>query len=62
MLTIEQVRTHLEDTNLKSLSKKLEIHYNTLYSAVKGTGNPSYDTVKKISDYIENKNLDVSHG
>lgn len=62
MLTIEQVRAHLDDTNLKALSKKIEIHYNTLYSAIKGNGNPSYDTVKKISDYIENKNLDVKNG
>jgi predicted transcriptional regulator len=52
MLTLEQIKQKLEDANLKRVAEKAGVHYNSLYGLMRGR-NPSYDTVKKLSDYLE---------
>lgn len=52
MLTLEQIKERLQDSNLAKVAQKAGIHYNSLYGLMKGR-NPSYDTVKKLSDYLE---------
>ena len=52
MLTIEQIRHHLEDANLRKVADKLDLHYMTLWRFMRGQNNPCYSTVKVLSDYI----------
>lgn len=54
MLTIEQIRERLKHSNLKAVSDAVGIHYNTLYRLIKTDGDPSYSTVKALSDYLQN--------
>ena len=55
MLTLDTIKEQLKDSNLMAVSKSAGVHYNSLYSLMKGS-NPSYSTVKALSDYLENKN------
>jgi DNA-binding XRE family transcriptional regulator len=53
MLTIEQIRKKLEYMHIMRVSKAIGIHSNTLYSIASGKTNPSYDVLKKISEFFE---------
>ncbi len=53
MLTLEEIKKRLAESNLKAVAKKAGVHYNSLYRLTKADANPSYDTVKKLSDYLE---------
>lgn len=53
MLTIDQIRERLEHSNLKAVAEAVGIHYNTLYRLVKTDADPSYSTVKALSDYLQ---------
>ena len=55
MLTLEQIKHKLEDSNLMAVSKAANVHSNALYRLMSKGKNPSYDTVKKLSDYLEQK-------
>lgn len=55
MLTLDQIRERLEDSNLKAVSEKAGVHYNAVYRFMNGQSNPSYETVRKICDYLEGK-------
>lgn len=54
MLNVEQIRKRLEHSNLKAVAEAIGIHYNTLYRLMKTDADPSYSTVKTVSDYLEN--------
>jgi len=54
VLDLDQVKEGFKDINLKAVSKTIGISYRTLYEALKGE-NPSYTTLKKLSDYLEGK-------
>lgn len=57
MLTLEEIKKKLSDRNISAVAKNIGMTRQFI-SAVK-TGkapNPSYDTVKKLSDYLEGKN------
>jgi len=56
MLDLEQVRKGLEDYNIKKVSDQVGIHYNTILGIYRRE-NPSYETIKKLSDYLENKDV-----
>lgn len=53
MLTINEIRDKLADRNLVIVADGANISYGTLYKISKGEGNPSYNSVKKVSDYLE---------
>ncbi len=53
MLTLEEIKKRLAESNLKAVAEKAGVHYNSLYRLAKADANPSYDTVKKLSDYLE---------
>ena len=53
MLTIEQIRESLQDRNLTKVSDATGVSKATIYRICSGAENPSYDAVKKLSDYIE---------
>jgi transcriptional regulator with XRE-family HTH domain len=53
MLTIEQIKKRLEHSNLKAVAAATGVHFNTVYRLVNGGSEPSYKTVKLLSDYLE---------
>lgn len=56
MLTIEKIRELLLDRNLEAVSKATGLSRQTLSSIRSGKAKePSYNTVKIISDYLEGK-------
>ena len=57
MLTIEKIRELLQDRNLEAVSKATKLSRQTLSSIRSGRAKePSYNTIKIISDYLEGKN------
>lgn len=53
MLTLDQLRTALDDRNLEKVSARTGIHRNTLAAIRNGTNaNPTYATMKALSDYL----------
>lgn len=55
MKTLEEIKAALEDSNLKTVAAKSGVHYNALYRLMREQVNPSYETVKKLSDYLEGR-------
>lgn len=55
MLTLDQVKHRLEHMNLKRVAKEAGVHYNALYRMMNGSVSPRYETVKKVSDWIEGR-------
>lgn len=53
MLTLEQVKQRLSHMNLKRVAKEAGVHHNALYRLMNGGVSPRYETVKKISDWLE---------
>lgn len=53
MLTIEQIRERLADRNLHQVAERAGIHRHTLYRIANGTTSSTYETIKKLSDYLE---------
>jgi hypothetical protein len=53
MLTLDKIRALLADRRLDIVSEATGVHRNTLASIRAGrTENPSYDTIRKLSDYL----------
>ena len=57
MLSLEEIAEALrKDRNLKEVSRRTGISYGTIWHLAKGLQtNPSYETVKALSDYLEQK-------
>jgi len=56
MLTLEQIIITLGDRNWKRVSEGSGVNYQTVWKIARGNaGNVSYETVKKLSDYLEKK-------
>lgn len=55
MLTVEQIKKMLEPMNLRAVSEASGVPYNTLYRLAKTDADPSYRTVKAVSDYLESR-------
>lgn len=53
MLTNDQIRAALADRNLREVSRRIEIHPNTLSRIRKGAA-PSYQTARILSEYLTN--------
>jgi transcriptional regulator with XRE-family HTH domain len=54
MLTIEEIREKLQDRNLTKVAASIGITRVYLSAIANGKQlNPSYDIVKKLSDYLE---------
>lgn len=53
MLTLDQLRTALDDRNLEKVASRTGIHRNTIAAIRNGTNaNPTYATMKTLSDYL----------
>jgi DNA-binding phage protein len=55
MLTLEQVRQKLAESNLMAVSKAAGVHSNSVYRFMSCGTRPSYELIVKLSDYIEQK-------
>ena len=55
MLTPEQVREKLAESNLMAVSKAAGVHSNSLYRFMSCGTRPSYELIVKLTDYIEQK-------
>lgn len=55
MMTLEQIKAALSDRKLREVSTRTGLSYGTIYKMSKGEGNPTYDVLKKVSDYLEAK-------
>jgi predicted DNA-binding transcriptional regulator AlpA len=53
MLTVEQMIERLKDRRIRMVAKSCGISYQTIYNMVQGRNLPSYETLKKLSDYLE---------
>lgn len=54
MLTIEEIREKLSDRNLSEVGRRLGIKPTWMTDFVRNKRpNPSYEMVKKLSDYLE---------
>ena len=53
MLKIEEIVERLKDRKLTVVARRTGINKQTLYNIMKGQL-PTYDTLVKISDYLEN--------
>ena len=57
MLDLEQIITLLQDRNLSEICRRTGLNYLTIWRICKegARANPNYETVKRLSDYLENK-------
>jgi len=53
MLTKEEVAKRLKDRNINKVSRKVGLSLPTIYNIANG-GSGNYETVKILSDYLEN--------
>lgn len=54
MLSIKEIRAKLGDRNLTKVAKNVGLSYNTVfYFCREEAKEPSYKTVKALSDYLE---------
>ncbi len=56
MLTLDRIKDLLADCNLSAVAQAVGVHPNTLYRLMDGQ-EPKYDTVKRLSDYFEDKGI-----
>jgi len=55
MLTAEDIKVRLTNSNLRRIAKDAGIHSSTLYRLFKPESKPSYATIKLLSDYFESR-------
>lgn len=54
IMSIEQIQDALQDRRLSVVSRATSLHYNTLRAMRdRQQTNPTYDTLKKLSDYLQ---------
>jgi len=53
MLTVEQIRARLEVANIQRVAARAVVHPSVIYRLMQGDTIPSYDTVKKLSDFYQ---------
>lgn len=55
MLTAEDIKVRLTNSNLRRVAQDAGIHASTLYRLFKPGSRPSYSTIKLLSDYFESR-------
>lgn len=56
MLNLEEIRRRLKPMNLSHVARETGVHPNALYRIVSGRTGARYETVKKLSDWLEGIN------
>lgn len=57
MLELSEIRTLLKDMNLTKVAEAAEVQYGKLWRLVHTDTQPSYDTVKRIVAYLEERQI-----
>lgn len=52
MLTPVDIKQKLEDRNLMEVSRRSGVPYMKIYNLIRRNNEPSYSTVKALSDYL----------
>lgn len=55
MLTIEEIQDALKDRRLRIVAQSCGLSYPTVLAVKEGRTNPSYETIRVLSDYITGK-------
>ena len=55
MLRLEQIKIYLRDRNLKAVARDTGLSYMTVRRVALGLTKPDYETIEKLSDYVEEK-------
>lgn len=55
MLTIEEIREKCQGMKFSYIAEQTRINYHTVRYALAIDSNPSYDTVKRLSDWLESR-------
>ncbi len=53
MLTLVEIQTRLADRKVRAVSEATGLHHQVIYDALKPAANPTYRTVKALSDYLK---------
>lgn len=54
MLTLDQIKERLRDSNLRAVAQSSGVNYHTLIKLMNEEGrDPAYSTVKALSDYLQ---------
>lgn len=53
MRELIEIRNDLKNYNLKAVSRETGLHANSLYNLMNGEGQPKYETVKKVEEFLE---------
>lgn len=53
MMTLDQVKEALKNYNLTRVARASGVDRHVLYRVIRENAKPSYETVKKLSDWLE---------
>lgn len=54
MMTLDEIRHDLSDRNISEVARRIGMHRQQLWLIASGINkNPTYETIKRISDYLE---------
>ncbi len=53
MKTLPEIREMLKDQNLRRVAGRSDVHYNTVYRLANGGTSPTYESVRKVVEYME---------
>jgi len=52
MLTLLQIQEKMADRKVRAVAEGTGLHHQVIYDALKAGSNPTYKTVKALSDYL----------
>lgn len=53
MLTLDEIRARMKDRRVRRVAEAIGVHHQTIYNVMEPGANPSHDTLKKLSDYLQ---------
>lgn len=53
MLTLDEIKRRLKYMKLRQVSRESGVHENVLYRLVRSETNPQYETVERLSNWLE---------
>jgi DNA-binding phage protein len=53
LLTVDEIRTRLKLFNLQAVARETGLAPDTVYRLAKGDGAPSYDTLERVSRFLQ---------
>jgi predicted transcriptional regulator len=60
IMTIEEVRIALKDRRLRVVAEAVGLSYPTIKGVLDGDTEPKYETIRLLSDYLQNGNRDMN--